>query len=185
MIESTQDVCCVCGNLLTLYTKNECKLDTPWGKFVLHYHKACETPESKKLIVKKIKDVALAHEGIPMQNTLFSNNFDRLRREGKELTEGVPNTRYSADINTFELLGLEVVAGRVFHENDIKWVNSIALEGGPSIIISEVMAEALFSDEDPLGQLVVNGSGKQLTVIGIVKRAQAVSHPSAPEPQSE
>jgi len=59
-------------------------------------------------------------------------------------------------------------------EGDVRWVDSIAHDGGPNIIITQVMADAIFPDEDPLGKLVVNGSGTTLTVIGILKRAQAV-----------
>ena len=101
--------------------------------------------------VPGIKDVAMAHGGIPFQNTFHSNNFDRLRRQSEKITDGVPNTRYSADINTFELLGLELIAGRAFNEGDIRWVDSIAHDGGPNIIITPVMADAIFPDEDPLG----------------------------------
>jgi len=56
------DVCCVCGNPVTLWTKNECKLDVPWGTFILQYHKACESDQTKKDIIEKVKELALAHK---------------------------------------------------------------------------------------------------------------------------
>ncbi len=60
--ETPNDICCICGNLLTMYTKNECSVTAPWGRFVLHYHKACETPQSKKDVAEKVKEIALANK---------------------------------------------------------------------------------------------------------------------------
>ncbi len=121
-----------------------------------------------------VKDVALAHGGIPFQNTLRINNFDQMRKIDQEKTSGVPNTRYSADVNTIELLGLEIIAGRDFNESDVRWVDSIEIHGGPSVIITQTMAEALFPGEDAVGKQVIILSGRRLTIIGIVKSATAV-----------
>jgi len=56
------EICCICGSPVTLYTKNECKINAPWGTFVLQYHKACETPETKKEVAEKVKALALEHK---------------------------------------------------------------------------------------------------------------------------
>jgi len=124
--------------------------------------------------VPGVEDVAMAHEGIPMQNDLRVRTFDQIRIEGEPASGGIPNTRYSAVTNTIGLLGLEIVAGRDFNEGDVRWVNAIETEGGPNIIITQVMADALFPEDDPLGKQVVNQSNTTLTIIGIVKTAKAV-----------
>ena len=58
-IPSSPEVCCVCGGFVTLYTKNEANLDTPWGKFTLQFHKACDTEQTRELIGNRLKKVAL------------------------------------------------------------------------------------------------------------------------------
>ncbi|MEM7362622.1 MAG: FtsX-like permease family protein [Pseudomonadota bacterium] len=121
-----------------------------------------------------VKEVSLAHEGIPTQNTMFIENFDRLRREDQEAQESIPNTRYSADVNTLSLLGVEIVAGRGFTDDDVRWVASIPEDGGPNVVITQATADALFADSDPLGQQVVNTSGRQFTIVGVIKTIAAV-----------
>jgi len=121
-----------------------------------------------------VKEVALAHNGIPFQNSMSTNNFDQIRKIDQDNTSRVPNTRYSADVNTMDLLGLEIVAGRNFVESDMHWVDSIGIHGGPAVIITQTMADALFPEEEAVGKQVVIQSGRTLTVIGIVKSAKAV-----------
>ena len=121
-----------------------------------------------------VKEVALAHEGVPFMNPLGPSNFDEIRRVDQDKASSVPNTRYSADVNTMSMLGVEIVAGRDFTEADVRWVSAIDIDGGPSTIITQTLADLLFPDEDAVGQQVVLRSGHTLTVIGVVKLAKAV-----------
>lgn len=121
-----------------------------------------------------VKEVALAHDGVPFMNQLGNNNFDQIHRFGQDQSRALPNTRYSADVNTISLLGLEIVSGRDFTPGDVRWVDSIEGQGGPAVVITQTLADVLFQDEDPIGQQVVIMSGRVLTVIGVVKLAKAV-----------
>jgi len=60
--EPQKNICCVCGGTVTLYTKNECSITAPWGRFVLQYHKACETPETKKNIAERVRQIAIENK---------------------------------------------------------------------------------------------------------------------------
>ncbi len=55
------DVCCICSNPVTLYTKGAAHLETEWGKFSLHFHKACLNEETKELVSERLKELALEH----------------------------------------------------------------------------------------------------------------------------
>lgn len=100
-----------------------------------------------------VKEVALAHQGIPFMNPLGPSNFDDIRRVDQDKTSSVPNTRYSADVNTLSMLGVELIAGRDFAESDVRWVSAIDIDGGPSTIITKTLADVLFPDQDAVGQL--------------------------------
>lgn len=119
-----------------------------------------------------IVDVSMAHEGIPFQSNLHVNNFDRFRADS-DLSEGVPVTRYSADLNTVDLLGLEIIEGRNFTPGEVNWVDSIKNAGGPALI-TQTVARALFPDESAVNQTVINQSGHRMTVVGVIRTAQAV-----------
>lgn len=54
-----RDVCAICGNPVTLYTKSAAHLETEWGKFSLHFHKACENEKSRQVVTEKLKAIAL------------------------------------------------------------------------------------------------------------------------------
>jgi putative ABC transport system permease protein len=121
-----------------------------------------------------VREVAMAENGIPFQNSFRINNFDTIRRLEQDPGSSVPNTRYTADVNSISLLGLEIIAGRNFTLNDVSWVSSIETRGGPSVIITKTLAEVLFPDEEAVGKQVALQSGHVLTVIGVVKLAKAV-----------
>jgi putative ABC transport system permease protein len=121
-----------------------------------------------------VKDVALAHAGVPFMNSIGNENFDQIRRTDQDQANSVPNTRYSADVNTLSLLGLELVAGRDFSTGDVRWINDTETDGGPAVIITQTLADVLFPDESAVGQQVVIQSGRVLNVIGVVRLAKAV-----------
>ena len=121
-----------------------------------------------------VASVSMAHEGIPLQNNIYvEENREFLRREGQQPAEAVRHTRYSADVNTLDLLGVELVAGRAFTPEDVRWVDRISTGGGP-IIVTQVLADALFPDGDALGQRVTTRDGLTTEVVGIVKTMAGV-----------
>tara|TARA_R110002072_G_scaffold56097_7_gene145574 strand:+ start:1366 stop:2622 length:1257 start_codon:yes stop_codon:yes gene_type:complete len=121
-----------------------------------------------------VKEVALAHAGVPFMNPIGVGNFDEIRRVDQDQSSSVPNTRYSADVNTLSLLGVELIAGRDFTAADVRWINATDSDGGPATIITKTLADLLFPDQEAVGQQVVLRSGHVLTVIGVVKLAKAV-----------
>lgn len=52
-----------------------------------------------------VKEVVLAHAGIPFQNRIGFNTFDRAKRPDQLDNASTPATRYAADAGTLELLG--------------------------------------------------------------------------------
>lgn len=56
------EVCCICGNFVTSYSKSLAKLDTPWGKFSLYFHKACDIEDAREKITAKLREIALEHK---------------------------------------------------------------------------------------------------------------------------
>jgi len=121
-----------------------------------------------------VKGVVLAHGGVPFQNRLGFDNFDQIRQLDKKESAGVPATRYAADLGIVSLLGLEIIEGRDFTESDVRWVKSISSEGGPSIIVTQTLAEALFPESSAVGKQVILRGDHALTIVGVVKQAQGV-----------
>ncbi len=121
-----------------------------------------------------VADVSMAHEGIPLQNNIYvERNREFLRREGQLQTEAVRHTRYSADVNTLDLLGVELVAGRKFTPEDVRWVDRVSSKGGP-IIVTEALADALFPEGNALGQRVTTRDGLTTEIVGIIKTMAGV-----------
>ena len=123
--------------------------------------------------VPGVVEIALAHEGVPMQRNLNVNNQDVLRVLGDD-TNGQPATRYSASENTVSVLGLTLIYGREFYETEIGWFDSIEREG-KSVLLTETLARSLFGSANAsIGEVVENGVGNRLTVVGVVERAKGV-----------
>jgi putative ABC transport system permease protein len=121
-----------------------------------------------------ISGVVLAHGGIPFQNRMGFDNFDQIRSLEHKESAGVPATRYSADFGVVDLLGIDIVEGRDFTEADVRWVKSISEEGGPSVIVTQTLADNLFPEGSAVGQQVILRGDRPLTIIGIAKQAQGV-----------
>ena len=121
-----------------------------------------------------IKDVVLAHGGVPFQNRIGFNNFDQIRQLEQKESAGVPATRYAADLGVVDLLGIEIIEGRNFTKADVRWVDSIALDGGPSVIVTQTLAEALFPETSAVGKQITLRGDRPLTIVGVVEQAQGV-----------
>ncbi|MBO6655862.1 MAG: FtsX-like permease family protein [Pseudomonadales bacterium] len=121
-----------------------------------------------------VEMVSMAHEGVPLQNNLYVDQMrEFIRLEGAEESEGIRHTRYSADTNTLELLGIEIVAGRSFTPEDVRWVDRVSAEGGP-IILTQALADALFPDGNAVGQRVTTQEGLTTTVVGIANKMAGI-----------
>ncbi|MBO6557579.1 MAG: FtsX-like permease family protein [Pseudomonadales bacterium] len=121
-----------------------------------------------------VEMVSMAHEGVPLQNNLYVDQMrEFIRLEGAEESEGIRHTRYSADTNTLELLGIEIVAGRAFTPEDVRWVDRVSAEGGP-IILTQALADALFPDGNAVGQRVTTQDGLTTTVVGIASKMAGI-----------
>ncbi|MBO6659053.1 MAG: FtsX-like permease family protein [Pseudomonadales bacterium] len=121
-----------------------------------------------------VEMVSMAHEGVPLQNNLYVDQMrEFIRLEGADESEGIRHTRYSADTNTLDLLGIEIVAGRAFTPEDVRWVDRVSAEGGP-IILTQELADALFPDGDALGQRVTTMDGLTTTVVGIARKMAGI-----------
>ena len=81
--------------------------------------------------------------------------------------------------NSFETLGIPLVAGRDFNEQDLQRTQELA-------VINESMARRFFSNENPVGQRFGIGSpenpGNIIEIIGVVKDAKYISLREAGRP---
>jgi len=77
----------------------------------------------------------------------------------------------------FALLGIPFVAGRDFDEHDTQHSKQV-------IIVNEVMAKQLFSDENPLDHTLVTGMmGLEAEVVGVVADTHTRGLAAPPEPE--
>ncbi|MCG8433240.1 MAG: ABC transporter permease [Gammaproteobacteria bacterium] len=78
---------------------------------------------------------------------------------------------YFADETTAETLGLKIIAGRWFREDEILWQQSQDEPNYPeTMVLSKALAEDLFGEEDAVGKNVYSGTGKSATVVGVYER---------------
>ena len=71
---------------------------------------------------------------------------------------------YTGSPGLIETLGLDLVAGRNFHEDEF-----VQDDDPPVAIVSQALAQRLYSGQDPLGKLLYTGAKNPIRVVGIVK----------------
>ncbi|WP_100656916.1 ABC transporter permease [Alteromonas flava] len=88
--------------------------------------------------------------------------------------EGTGTAVYMVDEHGLETLDLELVAGRNFNTNEVRWRGPSQPDWPESVIITQALAESLFESVDAaIGQIVYIGDDEPMTVIGVVDQLQA------------
>ncbi len=90
------------------------------------------------------------------------NGLSRPDRPLEEGEQGTPGTRKFASVDYFETLGVPMASGRAFTRDDTP-------DTSPVMILSPLLADALFPDEDPLGR-IVNLWDLSFEVVGVSGR---------------
>lgn len=82
-----------------------------------------------------------------------------------------PANYFEIDHQGLEALGLRLVAGRSFREDEILPPRTMetATEFTPQIIVTQALARELFPDGDALGRTVYNPNGGPAIIVGIVE----------------
>ncbi|MFT7245595.1 MAG: putative ABC transport system permease protein [Candidatus Azotimanducaceae bacterium] len=83
---------------------------------------------------------------------------------------------YMTDENGLETLDLELIAGENFSSTDVRWRERVQTDWPDKIIITKVMADDLYPEEDwqhALGKTVFIQDDEPLLIIGIVDKLQA------------
>lgn len=102
---------------------------------------------------------------VPLSGAGSMSSF--LREPGPQ--RGVNANIYSIDEHGLEALGLKLIEGRAFNEQEIQYTSDpSASDFVPSVIITRDFAKALFGDEPALGKSVYDGLGRSAVVVGIV-----------------
>ncbi|MEJ8568502.1 ABC transporter permease [Elongatibacter sediminis] len=88
--------------------------------------------------------------------------------------EAVSFGNFSADENGLEALGLELVAGRNFRPEEIRWRTLESHENQSVVLVSQALADALFPDGNAVGQLVWEGPTAEspTEIIGVYDEMQ-------------
>jgi predicted permease len=99
-----------------------------------------------------------------------------VQREGARLKSGEPAARgkveqvleYDVSSDYFKTLGLTMIRGREFNDAE-----TTAADGTPPVIIDVALADRLFANEDPIGQLLQYGAdsgtpdSKPMLIVGV------------------
>ncbi len=111
------------------------------------------------------EQIYLALEGFDWIESVSSSDYvalpfafgfqSQFRVDGRFVSNGVVSDEFH------KTLGIELVSGRWFGEEDA------ALDWDP-VVITRPLAEALFGDEDPLGQQIEEWEGYQGRIVGVV-----------------
>lgn len=88
-----------------------------------------------------------------------------LLRRGREAPIYAEQLR-SADPNFFEVFDFPLISGDP----------ATALQQPYSLILTESLAETLFGEEDPLGQVIQDGNGVDLTITGVLRDLPTNTH---------
>lgn len=81
---------------------------------------------------------------------------------------------YMVDEHGVETLDVDIIAGRNFTPNEVRWRGSAQPDWPDTVIITKALAEALFETyEASLGQVVYIGEDEPMTIIGVIDQLQA------------
>lgn len=97
-----------------------------------------------------------------------------LKSEPGEEVDGTGTAVYMVDEHGINTLDLELIAGRNFERNDIRWRMPSQSDWPATVIITEALAIEIFESVDnAVGQTVYIGDDEPMTVIGVIDRLQA------------
>jgi putative ABC transport system permease protein len=83
-------------------------------------------------------------------------------------------TYYFGDDQMFPALGLHLIAGRAFNAGDVRNQGFRDQRDPDIVILTKVLADKLYPKGDAVGKpAYLNGSGKPVTIVGVVERMQA------------
>ncbi len=119
-----------------------------------------------------VDSVAQAGE-IPLSNNHRGTSFSLPGQPGDR---GVEYDEVSPDY--FSLLGIPIVRGRGFTENETR-------TGAPVMLVTEITARRFWPNQDPIGKVIKwdeEGGSRDLEVIGIVRDAQVAHLGQSSEP---
>jgi len=75
---------------------------------------------------------------------------------------------FEVDTHALETLGLKLIEGRNFLEEEIQYRDRPAFRGVPAMILTRSVATRLFGEETAVGRMLYNGLGEGGLVVGIV-----------------
>jgi putative ABC transport system permease protein len=107
-----------------------------------------------------------ASQHVPLSGSGWGTEFAASPESGAPRVNGV---QYMMTTDAIQTLGVELVAGREFAEEDMVYAENFS-DPQPSLIITQAYADELFPDGDALGQPLYDGLGRPSTIIGIVRR---------------
>ena len=111
---------------------------------------------------------------VPLANSGFGWAYQRTPKPDDP--DAAPASQVLSDEHALETLGLEMVAGRWFHPEEIVAVADFAEFAtitAPTVAITQALADKLFPDGNALGSAIYDvATHKPMTVVGIVRRAQ-------------
>jgi putative ABC transport system permease protein len=98
-----------------------------------------------------------------------------VRHTMDQKTPTTPSAIYFADQNALSTMGLKLVAGRNFRQDEITDLDARATLAPPVIIITQALAEKLFPGGLAVGKRICIGNASPSTIIGVVERLQTFS----------
>ncbi|MDM7860980.1 ABC transporter permease [Alteromonas sp. ASW11-36] len=88
--------------------------------------------------------------------------------------EGTGTAVYMVDEHGLETLDLDLIAGRNFTANEIRWRQAAQPDWPETVIITEALALTIFDNVDAaVGQTVYIGNDEPMTIIGVIDQLQA------------
>ena len=118
-------------------------------------------------------------DSLPPAGSALAMIYSNIGVEGRPpIPEGTGGmvTHRNVSAGYFAALGIPIVRGRAFEENDP--------QAADSIILSESLAARMFPGEDPLQKRIRPGGQQWKTVIGIAADVRNAGLRSAPDPES-
>jgi putative ABC transport system permease protein len=111
---------------------------------------------------------AVAVNAVPLSGGGSSTGLNKVPHEPARSENG---NYFTVDEHGLDTLGLRLIAGRNFRADEIlPPPPNVSSYAAPQVILTKVLADALFPNGDALGKTVYDVDDKPATVIGIVER---------------